>query len=289
MDLNDYMPLMEDLVDRALEEDAAGTDITTDTLVPAHTKGSASFLIKTKGILAGIDIARLVFLKVDPFLKFSVTIRDGNMVKPGDTAATVEGDVRSILKGERTALNFLQHLSGIATQTSLYVKAVQGLPVKILDTRKTVPGLRILEKYAVSVGGGVNHRLNLGDMVLIKDNHIAILRRQGLGVGDIVRKARDKTPQRIKIEVETTNPGEALEAADAGADVVMLDNMGLAEMREAVTLINHRAIVEASGGVSLNTIRAIAETGVDWISVGALTHSADALDISMKLTAQLKI
>jgi nicotinate-nucleotide pyrophosphorylase (carboxylating) len=289
MHLNDYMPLLEDLVERALEEDAAGADITTDPLVPPHTKGKASFIIKTAGILAGIEIARLVFLKVDPFLKFSILIRDSSSVKPGDTAATVEGDVRGILKGERTALNFLQHLSGIATQTSLYVKAVQGLPVKILDTRKTVPGLRILEKYAVSVGGGVNHRLNLGDMVLIKDNHIAILRRQGLGIGDIVRKARNITPQRIKIEIETTNPGEALEAAEAGADVVMLDNMGLVEMREAVTLINHRAIVEASGGVSLNTIRAIAETGVDWISVGALTHSAGALDISMKLTAQQEV
>jgi nicotinate-nucleotide pyrophosphorylase (carboxylating) len=191
--------------------------------------------------------------------------------------------VPGILKGERTALNFLQHLSGIATQTSLYADAVQGLPVKILDTRKTVPGLRILEKYAVSMGGGINHRLNLGDMVLIKDNHIAILRRQGLSIGDIVRQARNKTPQYIKIEIETTNPREALEAAEAGADVVMLDNMNLEQMRQAVILINHRAIVEASGGVNLGAIRAIAETGVDWISVGALTHSAGALDISMKL------
>jgi nicotinate-nucleotide pyrophosphorylase (carboxylating) len=195
----------------------------------------------------------------------------------------VEGIVTGILKGERTALNFLQHLSGIATQTSLYVDAVRGQDAKVLDTRKTVPGLRILEKYAVSMGGGVNHRLNLGDMVLIKDNHIAILRRQGFSISDIVRQARNKTPQNIKIEIETTNPAEALEAAASGADVVMLDNMSLEEMRQAVTLINHRAIVEASGGVNLNTIRAIAETGVDWISVGALTHSADALDISMKL------
>jgi nicotinate-nucleotide pyrophosphorylase (carboxylating) len=195
----------------------------------------------------------------------------------------VEGNVTGILRGERTALNFLQHLSGIATQTSLYVKAVQGLPVKILDTRKTVPGLRTLEKYAVSMGGGTNHRLNLGDMVLIKDNHISILRRQGFSIGDIVQEARNKTPKHIKIEIETTNPHEAAEAADAGADVVMLDNMNLEEMRRAVTLIGHKAIIEASGGVNMNTIRAIAETGVDWISVGALTHSACALDISMKL------
>jgi nicotinate-nucleotide pyrophosphorylase (carboxylating) len=286
MILNDYLPMLEDLIERTLDEDLAGGDITTGPLVPPHTRGKAGFIVKAPGILAGIDIARLVFAKIDPFLKFSIFIHDGNTVKPGDIVATVEGDVPGILIGERTALNFLQHLSGIATQTSLYVDAVQGLPVKILDTRKTIPGLRILEKYAVSMGGGVNHRLNLGDMVLIKDNHIAILRRQGLSVGDIVRQARNKTPQNIKIEIETTNPHEALEAAEAGADVVMLDNMGLKEMRQAVALINHRAIVEASGGVNLGTIRAIAETGVDWISVGALTHSAGALDISMKLATQ---
>ena len=283
MILNDYLPMLEDLIERALDEDLACGDITTGPLVPPHTRGRAGFLVKARGTLAGIDIARLVFTKIDPFLKFSTLIRDASKVKPGDIVATVEGDVPGILKGERTALNFLQHLSGIATETSIYVDAVQGLPVKILDTRKTVPGLRILEKYAVSMGGGINHRLNLGDMVLIKDNHIAILRRQGLKIGDIVRQARTKTPREVKIEIETTNPAEALEAAEAGADVVMLDNMCLEEMRQAAALINHRAIVEASGGVNLDTIRAIAETGVDWISVGALTHSAGALDISMKL------
>jgi nicotinate-nucleotide pyrophosphorylase (carboxylating) len=281
--LDDCLPMLEDLIERALDEDLAGGDITTDPLIPPHTRGRAGFMVKAQGVLAGIDIARLVFTKIDPFLKFSTLIRDGSKVKQGDIVATVEGDVPGILKGERTALNFLQHLSGIATRTSLYVDAVQGLPVKILDTRKTVPGLRILEKYAVSMGGGVNHRLSLGDMVLIKDNHIAILRRQGLSIGDIVRQARTKTPREVKIEIETTNPVEALEAAEAGADVVMLDNMDLEEMRQAAALINHRAIVEASGGVNLGTIRAIAETGVDWISVGALTHSAGALDISMKL------
>jgi nicotinate-nucleotide pyrophosphorylase (carboxylating) len=281
--LNDYLPMLEDLIERALDEDLAGGDITTEPLIPPHTKGKAGFMIKAHGILAGIELARLVFMKTDPFLRFSILIQDGSEVKPGDIVATVEGNVQGILKGERTALNFLQHLSGIATETSFYVNAVRGLPVKILDTRKTVPGLRILEKYAVSMGGGVNHRLNLGDMVLIKDNHIAILRRQGLNIDDIVRQARNKTPSNTKIEIETTNPEEALEAAGAGADVVMLDNMSLEEMRRAVKLINHKAVVEASGGVDLSTIRAIAETGVDWISVGALTHSAGALDISMKL------
>jgi nicotinate-nucleotide pyrophosphorylase (carboxylating) len=286
MDLNAYMPMIEDLVERALDEDLAGGDITTTPLIPPHTKGRASFMVKAKGILAGIDIARLIFMKVDPFLKFSILIRDGSRVNPGDIIAIVEGNVHGILKGERTALNFLQHLSGIASQTSLYVEAVQGLPVKILDTRKTVPGLRMLEKYAVAMGGGINHRLNLGDMVLIKDNHIAILRRQGFSIADIVRKARNNTPQGIKIEIETASQHEALEAADAGADVVMLDNMSPEEIRQAVYSIGHKAIVEASGGVNLNSIRAIAETGVDWISVGALTHSASALDISMKLATQ---
>ena len=283
MILNDYMPMLEDLVERALDEDLAGGDITTDPLIPPHTKGKASFIVKAHGILAGIDIARLVFVKIDPFLRFSILIQDGSKVRPGDIVASVEDNVPGILKGERTALNFLQHLSGIATQTSLYVNAIQGQTAKVLDTRKTLPGLRMLEKYAVSVGGGINHRLNLGDMVLIKDNHIAVLRQQGISIGNIVRKARNKTPRKIKIEIETTSPADAFEAAEAGADVVMLDNMDLEEMRQAVTLIGHKAIVEASGGVNLNTIRAIAETGVDWISVGALTHSACALDISMKL------
>lgn len=286
MELKDRIPMLEDLVERALDEDLKDGDITTGPLIPPHTRGKASFMVKADGILAGLETARLVFMKIDPFLKFSTLVQDGSKVHPLDVVATVEGNVPGILKGERTALNFLQHLSGIATETSRYVAAVDGLPVKILDTRKTVPGLRVLEKYAVSMGGGVNHRLGLGDMVLIKDNHIAILRRQGLSIGDIVRKARNETPRGIKIEIETTSPPDALEATEAGADVVMLDNMGLDEMRRAVSLINHRSLVEASGGVNLNTIRAIAETGVDWISVGALTHSASALDISMKLADQ---
>ena len=187
------------------------------------------------------------------------------------------------MKAERTSLNFLQHLSGIATLTAQYVEAVKGLPVKILDTRKTAPGLRILEKYAVSVGGGQNHRMNLSDMVLIKDNHIAVLRRQGLGIKEIVQQARAHVKKDMKVEIETTNPEDALEAARAGADVVMLDNMDLASMRRAVKVVNHTAIVEASGGVSLNRVRGIADTGVDWISVGALTHSAPALDISLNI------
>jgi nicotinate-nucleotide pyrophosphorylase (carboxylating) len=282
-DLSKFSIEIEEIVERALDEDLRGGDITTEPLVAPHTMGQAEFRIKQQGILAGVNVVKIVFCKVDPFLKFEIFIEDGSRVNTGDVAARVTGTVGSILKGERTALNFLQHLSGIATQTSRFVAAVEGLPVKVLDTRKTTPGLRVLEKYAVSAGGGNNHRLNLGDMVLIKDNHISILRRKGLTIADIVLRARAATLPGIKIEIETRDLHEALAAAEAGADIIMLDNMGLEEMKKAVDLVNHRAIVEASGGVNIDTIRQIAATGVDWISVGALTHSASALDISMKL------
>lgn len=283
MQLNDFMPQIEELISESLDEDMPVGDITTDALIPPHTKGKANFIVKSTGTLAGIEIAKLVFMEVDPFLKFTIFFQDGAHIKPKDILATAEGDFAGILKAERTSLNFLQHLSGIATITAQYVEAVKGLPVKILDTRKTAPGLRILEKYAVSVGGGQNHRMNLSDMVLIKDNHIAVLRRQGLGIKEILGQARSHVKKDIKVEIETTTPEDALEAARAGADVVMLDNMDLAGMRRAVKLVNHTAILEASGGVTLNTVRGMAETGVDWISVGALTHSAKALDISLDI------
>lgn len=283
MDLNRYLPQIEEIVQNALDEDIQDGDITTDPLIPTHKMGSAKFMAKADGVLAGIDIMAIVFQKVDPFLKYTRLINDGSKIKRGMILGTVEGNVSSILKAERTALNLLQHMSGIATLTAHYVNAVRGLPTKILDTRKTVPGLRVLEKYAVTMGGGTNHRYNLGDMVLIKDNHIAILRQAGLNIPDIVRLARSKTPRKVRIDIETTSPEDALAAAEAGADIVMLDNMNTDTMRKAVELINHKAIVEASGGVNLETVRAIAETGVDWISVGAITHSAPALDISLKL------
>jgi nicotinate-nucleotide pyrophosphorylase (carboxylating) len=281
--LTEYLPQIEDLIDRSLEEDLATGDITTDCLIPAHAKGKASFISKSAGTLAGIEVAGMVFLKVDPFLKYSPLAADGNHIKPNDVLASISGNIADILKAERTALNFLQHLSGVATLTARYMELVKGLPVKILDTRKTVPGMRVLEKYAVSVGGGTNHRLGLGDLVLIKDNHIAILHKGGLDIHEIVKQARGKSARNIKIEIETTSPEDALAAAKAGADIVMLDNMGLSEMRRAVELVNHKAILEASGGVNLDTVRAIAETGVDWISVGALTHSARTLDINLEL------
>jgi nicotinate-nucleotide pyrophosphorylase (carboxylating) len=284
--LTDFNPQIEDLIDRALAEDVPCGDITTDALVPPHTRGKASFVTKSVGILAGIEIARLVFLKVDPFLKFATIIPDGSAVNPGDVLATVEGNVSGILKGERTSLNFLQHLSGIATATAKYVELVKGFPVRILDTRKTVPGMRVLEKYAVATGGGENHRMGLSDMVLIKDNHIAILRSKGLGINEIVSLARKKAAPGIRIEIETTNAQEALEAAEAGADIVMLDNMSIDDMRKAVMLVKGKAIIEASGGVNLQNVRQIAESGVDCISIGAVTHSAPVLDISLELEFQ---
>lgn len=283
MDLSRYIPQIDEIVQNALDEDLKDSDITSMPLVPPHLSGEATFLAKANGILAGMEIASIVFQKVDPFLQFTKMVNDSAKIKPGDILGTVEGSIRSILMAERTALNFLQHLSGIATLTSHYVNIVKNLPVKILDTRKTVPGLRILEKYAVSAGGGTNHRLNLGDMVLIKDNHIAILRKQGLNIKDIIMLARKQCPDTVKIEIETSNTMEALEAAEAGADIIMLDNMDFKDMRQAVNLINHRSTVEASGGVNLDSVKSIAGTGVDWISVGAITHSAPALDISLKL------
>ncbi len=283
MDIERYWPQIEEVVHNALDEDLKDGDITTEVLFHSRVQCSAALICKANGILAGINVASLVFHKVDPFLKFNASTNDGCEINHGDILATIEGDIRGILKAERTALNFLQHLCGIATLTSKYVNSVKDLPVKILDTRKTIPGMRILEKYAVSAGGGTNHRLNLGDLILIKDNHISAMRHNGCDIRDILRIARKKCPAGMLIEVETSSIQDALEAARAGADIVMLDNMNLYDMRQAVELINHRCIVEASGGVNLNTVRQIAETGVDWISVGSLTHSSTSLDISLKL------
>jgi nicotinate-nucleotide pyrophosphorylase (carboxylating) len=188
-----------------------------------------------------------------------------------------------MLRAERVALNFLQRLSGIATETNRYVEAIQGLPVRILDTRKTTPGLRMLEKYAVRLGGGENHRMNLSESILIKDNHLAVLYHRGLNLQEILKKARQNTSPQIKIEVEVTSPEEALQAVEAGADTIMLDNMSLEDMRRAVTLIHGRALIEASGGITLDVVRAVAETGVNFISIGALTHSVKSLDISLDI------
>jgi len=274
---------IEQLIELAVREDLGHRDITTDSLIPDSELASASIIAKAHGIVAGIEVAKQVFLKVDPDTKVEILVKDGDSVKTGDVIARVQGRASSILKAERLALNFLQRLSGIATETARYVQAVNGLPVSITDTRKTTPGLRLLEKYAVRMGGGKNHRMHLGDGVLIKDNHLAILRRQGRSIKDIIAQVRQKIPPGTRIEIEVRTPQEAHEAADAGADIIMLDNMSLDEMRRSVKLIAGRALVEASGGMTLDKVRAVAETGVDLISVGALTHSAKALDISLEL------
>ena len=273
---------VEQLIDQTLAEDLSWGDATTEALVPDDQQGRASIIAKAKGIIAGTEVAKQVFLKVDPELKVAILTKDGADVKPRDIIAKIEGKVASILKAERVALNFLQHLSGIASETARYVEAVKGLPAQITDTRKTIPGLRALEKYAVRVGGGKNHRMHLGDAILIKDNHLAALRSQGLNMKEIITRARQKASPKLKIEVEVKTPQEAVEAAEAGADIIMLDNMGIDDMRGAVQLIKGRAVIEASGGITLDKVQAVAETGVDLISIGALTHSPKALDISLK-------
>jgi len=271
------------LVDLALAEDLSKGDITTDSLIPEKKSGVASILAQEKGILAGSEVARQVFFRVDPELKVRFRVKDGAELSPGEVIATVEGSIASILKAERTALNFLQRLSGIATETNRYVKAVEGLPARIMDTRKTAPGLRALDKYAVKVGGGKNHRMHLGDGVLIKDNHLAALKSEGLSLKEIISRIRRNAPAATAVEVEVSTPREAREAAQAGANIVMLDNMSLKDMRQAVKLLRGVALTEASGKITLDRVRAVAETGVDFISVGAITHSAPALDISLEL------
>ncbi|MDY6906925.1 MAG: carboxylating nicotinate-nucleotide diphosphorylase [Chloroflexota bacterium] len=272
---------VEEVIDAALAEDAVSRDVTTQALVPPHLEGRARIQAKADGVLAGIDVARQVFARVDPSLRFQAMAADGSRVARGDVVATIGGSTASILTAERTALNFLCHMSGIATETARYVEAVRGCRARMTDTRKTTPGIRPLEKYAVRAGGGESHREDLGAMVLIKDNHLAALKRQGLGIGDAVARARAHADVRVEVEVESI--AQAEEALSAGADIIMLDNMSLAEMRRAVALAAGRCLVEASGGVTLASVRAVAETGVDLISVGALTHSAPALDLGLEL------
>lgn len=279
---------IEEIGDRALAEDLAWGDVTTGALIPNNQQGIATIVAKEQGVLVGINVVRKVFHKLDPELKIDALLEDGDKVNSGSIIAKVEGKVASILKAERTALNFLQRLSGIASETNRYVKVVEGLPVHIMDTRKTTPGLRLLEKYAVRVGGGENHRMNLGDGILIKNNHLAALRSRGLSLKEIIAKARQNASQGLKLEVEVKTVQEAEEAAEAGVDIIMLDNMSLEDMRQAVESIHGRALIEASGGMTLDKVRAVAETGVNFISVGALTHSAKALDISLELESLSK-
>ncbi len=272
---------LQRVVDAALTEDLSGGDVTTDSLIPVHIEAAASFVPREPGVVAGLDVAQAVFARVDPSLKFTAKLIDGDVVEGGEAVATVSGALASILRGERVALNFMQRMSGIASMTAAFAKAVEGTDAVIVDTRKTAPGLRMLDKAAVGMGGGRNHRRNLSDGVLIKDNHIAALQAEGLGLQQIVRRARAQAPHTVKIEVEVESLDEVEPAIEGGADIIMLDNMSLETMRQAVALCRGRCLTEASGNVTVKSVRQIAETGVDMISVGALTHSVRALDIGL--------
>ena len=274
---------IQNLIDAALAEDVLVGDPTTDVLIPPELTGRAALVTRDSGVLAGVEVATAVFKRFDPSLHTKILMPDGSSVSPGDHLAQVSGNVASILKAERTAVNFLQHLSGIGSETRRYVEAVSGLGAKIVDTRKTTPGLRKLEKYAVTMGGGHNHRQNLADGILIKDNHIEALALQGFSIGDIVRKALKGASHTIKVEIEVETIPQLEEVLDAGAALVLLDNMEPKRMQEAVAIANGRAIVEASGGITLETVRIIAETGVDIISIGALTHSAPAMNVGLDM------
>lgn len=274
---------VEQIINLALKEDIGSGDITTNAIVPKEENTFAYLLAKEKGIIAGLPICEKIFRKLDRRIKWVNLVSDGSVVKPGIKLALIEGNYRAILTGERTALNFLQRMSGVATITNQFVKKLNGLNTKILDTRKTLPGFRALDKYAVSIGGGKNHRMGLFDMVMIKDNHIRIAG----GITNAVKQVRRSLRKKIKIEVETTNLEEVKEALSLNIDIIMLDNMPIPIMNKAVKLINRKILTEASGGVILDNVRKIAKAGVDYISVGAITHSAKGLDISLEIDNNL--
>ncbi|NBH92977.1 MULTISPECIES: carboxylating nicotinate-nucleotide diphosphorylase [Duncaniella] len=273
--------LIDDLLNLAFAEDVGDGDHTTLSTIPAEEQGRQHLIVKEEGILAGVEIARKVFEKFDPQLKMTVFIEDGSHVKPGDIAFEVEGSVRSLLQTERVMLNIMQRMSGIATQTAKYQQKLEGLKTKVLDTRKTTPGMRMLEKEAVRIGGGCNHRIGLFDMILIKDNHVDFAG----GIPQAVSAARKYLAEKgkdLKIEIEVRNEDEIRQALEAGVDRIMLDNFTPERTREAVKLIHGRTEIESSGGITLDTLRSYGECGVDFISVGALTHSVKGLDMSFK-------
>jgi nicotinate-nucleotide pyrophosphorylase (carboxylating) len=272
-------PALDVLVRAALEEDGAFNDVTTIATVVTERRARASLVARQAGVLAGVPLAVDAFRLLDPKVAIRIDAEDGTAVKAGDSVLFITGHARPILAAERVALNFLQRLSGVATLTARYVDAVKGTRARILDTRKTTPGWRKLEKYAVRAGGGINHRFDLASAVLIKDNHLAALD------GDVavaVRRARETAAPGTRVEVECERREQVETAVRAGADIIMLDNMTPAELRDCVAFVAGRATVEASGGVNLSTVREIAETGVDWISVGAITHSAPAMDLAVE-------
>lgn len=269
---------MDPIIGSALSEDMPHGDVTSESIISPESRSKAVLLAKQSGVLAGLDLAARVFFLIDPDVDFNKKFEDGQMINKDDRLAVIEGSSISLLKGERTALNFLQRLSGIATETRRYVKALEGSHTRLLDTRKTTPGLRILEKYAVKMGGGTNHRFSLSDMVMIKDNHL----RQVGSIAEAVRRAREKVGRTLSIEVETASLREVKEALEAGADIIMLDNMSVDEMREAVSWVNGRVPLEVSGNVVIDRLKELGKLGVDYVSVGRITHSFQSLDISME-------
>lgn len=273
------MDNIKTFISNALREDIGPGDLTTEALIQPDIEGKAELIAKEPLILAGIEMAREVFHQVNQDINFLGRHTDGEDLSSSTVIATISGPLRSLLTAERVALNLLQRLSGIATLTRQYVNGIEGTKARIVDTRKTTPGLRALEKYAVRIGGGKNHRFGLFDGILIKDNHIAAVG----SLTEAVKRAREKVPHTLKIEVETENLDQVREAISAGAEIIMLDNMDIETMKEAVKLINGKALIEASGGINLNNVRQVAETGVDLISVGAITHSARSMDISMEI------
>ena len=273
------MHTIEDLIQMALKEDIGPGDITTDNLVAQDTRGRGTIVAKQDLVVAGLQVAERVFKTLEPRIDFEALYADGDRIAAGSAVARIDGTLVALLKGERTALNFLQRLSGIATQARAFVGEITGTAVKLVDTRKTTPGWRVLEKYAVRMGGAHNHRMGLYDGVLIKDNHIAVAG----GIANAVKKVRQQVSHLVKVEVEAATFEEVDEALAAGADVIMLDNMDLDQIRQAVGMIDKNALVEVSGNVTRRRLKELAQTGVDLISIGALTHSAVAVDLSMNI------
>jgi nicotinate-nucleotide pyrophosphorylase (carboxylating) len=273
------MHSIEDLIELALREDIGSGDLTTDTLVEPMLDGKGQIVAKERIVIAGLEVAAQVFRRLDPQVVFQPAYQDGDRIEAGEIVVEVKGKLRALLSGERTALNFLQRLSGIATHVRSFVETMGGVNVRIVDTRKTTPGLRVLEKYAVRIGGAFNHRMGLFDGILIKDNHIEACG----GISESIRRLRRAAHHLAKIEVEVTDLAEVGEAIDAGADVIMLDNMTIGQIEQAVQLIRGRALVEVSGGITADQLGQLSQTGVDIISVGALTHSARSVDLSMRI------
>lgn len=271
------------VVGAALDEDAPWGDLTSETLLPSDATATADLVARESGVFSGGDVFATAFTLTDPGVSVDVHVGDGDEFAAGDVLATVHGSARNVLTAERVALNFTQRMSGIATLTAAYVRAVEGTGARIADTRKTTPGLRAFERHAVTSGGGRNHRTSLSDAVMAKDNHLAVLTRSGLDLATALREALSRLPHTTHVVVEVDRLDQIPAVLDGGAHTVLLDNFSLADLREGVALIGGRATVEASGGVTLDTVRDIADTGVDVISVGALTHSARALDLGLDL------